>query len=191
MAGSTMARDVAAMTLRLAKAVESGSVGTVTTAAAKAVEVQRATIKSVSGGDMKLSNVGAAKGRAGGAAVGASYKVTRKGAFPEVTLKATGPLHLVERDTAGHVIRSAWGKGGGRRSGKSKTFGRLSQAAGPGLSFGGGAINIPGIGFRASARHPGTKGQYPWRNGYQKAQPQIQKIMRSRTFNVVKQGAKP
>jgi hypothetical protein len=75
--------------------------------------------------------------------------------------------------------------------GKSKTFGRLSQAAGPGLSFCGGAINIPGIGFRASARHPGTKGQYPWRNGYQKAQPQIQKIMRSRTFNVVKQGAKP
>ena len=53
------------------------------------------------------------------------------------------------------------------------------------------AVNIPGVGFRRSARHPGTTGQHPWRKGATKAAPVIRKTMSSRTASIVKKAAKP
>lgn len=177
--------------VKMAKVIEGASVETVTKSADAALKIQEARIKRDSGGDSKLSGVGAAKGRPGNANVGVRVKVDKSKTRPSALIAATGPLQIINNDTVGHVIRSAYGSGAGRRSGKSKKFGKLSQAAGPGLSFGGGAINIPGIGFRQSVRHPGTKGKGTWQEGRKTAEPAIRKSMSQRTFNVVKGAAKP
>ncbi len=197
-----MGSDVAQMVLRISKAVDKGSLGTLSKAASQAEAIQQKEIAKASGGDSKLSGVGRAKSAAkaaagkdvGNIAIDVVQRVTKTGGSPEIVLSVKGPLPLIENDTPGRVIRSAYATGAGRRARKSKKHGQLSQMAGPGLSFGGGRsaiLEIPGIGVRRSARHPGTKGKYPWRIGRKKAEPAIAKTMRSRTFNVVKGAAKP
>jgi hypothetical protein len=185
--------------LKMAKVIEGASVETVTKSADRAAKLQEARIKRDSGGDSKLSGVNASKGRGGNAAVGVKVTVNKSKTSPSALVAATGPLQIINNNTAGHVIRSAYLSGGGLRSGTSKKFGQLSQAAGPGLSFGRGnfigprkaeVINIPGVGFRRSARHPGTKGKQTWQLGRKTAEPVIRKEMSGRTFNVVKGAAK-
>lgn len=197
-----MGSDVAQMVLRISKAVDKGSMESLSKAASQAEAIQQKEIAKASGGDSKLSGVNRAKSAAkiaagksaGNAVISVGQRVTKKGGSPEIVVSAKGPLPLIENDTPGRVIRSAYATGAGRRATKSKKFGQLSQMAGPGLSFGGGraaVLDIPGIGIRRSARHPGTKGKHPWRIGRKKAQPVVTKTIRGRTFNVVKGAAKP
>lgn len=63
-------------------------------------------------------------------------------------VRATGPLQLVERDTKPHEIRPK------RRK-------RLS---------------IPGVGVRAFANHPGTKGKHPFEKGTNTSLPAVPRI---------------
>lgn len=62
----------------------------------------------------------------------------------------TGPAQLIERDTKSHRIPRERGSRGRRRY----------------------AV-IPGIGVRAYANHPGTKGKHPWQKGVDVAVPLI------------------
>jgi hypothetical protein len=182
---------IGAHLVKMAKVIEGASVETVTLAADRAAKLQEARIKRDSGGDSKLSGVGAAKGRPGNASVGVRVKVYKSKTRPSALIAATGPLQIINNDTAGHVIRSTRVKGRQRKGFVGPTlpgqFSRKNQI-GPSLRP---VINIPGIGFRASARHPGTKGKQTWQHGRTKAEPAIAKTMRSRTFNVVKGAAKP
>jgi len=136
-----------------------------------------------SGGDLRLSGVGRRKGRPGGAKIGARYDIRSAGGNKvRAEVKAVGPVPLIANDTAGRVIRSAWAKGRARRG-----------FVGPTVSgqFGGGrraVLNIPGIGFRRSVRHPGTKGKDTWRKGRRGAEPKVTRIMRSETAAIVKRG---
>lgn len=58
-----------------------------------------------------------------------------------------GPAQLIEFDTSPHRIpRETVGRGRRRRANKA-------------------LIDIPGIGVRAYAMHPGTKGKHPWSKG--------------------------
>lgn len=62
-------------------------------------------------------------------------------------VRMTGPAHLLESDTKPHRIpREKVGRGRARRA-NSKL------------------ISIPGVGVRAYANHPGTKGKHPWAKG--------------------------
>jgi len=169
--------------VKMARAIEGSSKDTVNTSALGAKVVQEKAIALVAGSDMSLSGVNKSKGRPGGAKVGVRYKLEMKGSSPQAFLRATGPLQLIENNTAGHVIRSTRVKGNRRK-------GFVGPTAG-GQFSGGGAINIPGIGWRRSARHPGTTGQHPWRKGRKLAEPVIQQSMSKRTFNVVKGAARP
>lgn len=95
--------------------------------------------------DGKLRGVGKK-----GAAVGVSSTMAGNKAL----VKATGPLHLLERNTKAHRI--------GRRT-RSATTGRsLVDRSGQDIKS---VLVIPGVGFRAWANHPGTKGKHPWEKG--------------------------
>lgn len=106
----------------------------------------RGEIRAVTG-DNRLSGVGAR-----GARVGAQYDV--KGTTnPTAIIKAKGPLHLVERDTAPHLIIPR-----GMRVGKR---GRQLK--------GGKVLRLANGGYAASALHPGTRGQHPFEKGFMKS----------------------
>ena len=100
----------------------------------------RGQIKIASGGDNRLSGVGAR-----GARVGARYDV-RGDVNPTAIIKATGPLHLIERNTKSHPIQV-------RKRGKKHAR----------------ALKLSSGDFRSSVLHPGTKGKHPFEKGFEKA----------------------
>jgi hypothetical protein len=59
-------------------------------------------------------------------------------------VRATGPAHLIERNTSPHRIAPKRRRGRGR---------------------GRGVLAIPGIGFRPYVNHPGTTGKHPFEKG--------------------------
>lgn len=102
-------------------------------------EIRKAT------GDMRLSGVGKR-----GARVGAKFQMKRGRSSPTAEITATGPLHLIERDTSPHKIPNRRGK-------KRVVFdGKV----------------------RAYANHPGTSGQRPFERGWKKAAPKTPLIFR-------------
>ena len=94
--------------------------------------------------------------RRGGAKIGVSFTVTSN----EAIVKATGPLPLLANPIPSHAIP----KKGRRRK----------------------VLSIPGIGVRASAQHPGTKGKDTWNRGREKAKPKVKVAIAKRSDEVVK-----
>ena len=91
-----------------------------------------------------------------GAKVGVSFTLTPHSA----TVKATGPLPLLANPIPPHAIP----KKGRRRK----------------------VLAIPGIGVRASAQHPGTKGKDTWNRGREKAIPKVKVAISRKSDEVVK-----
>lgn len=84
-----------------------------------------------------------------GAKVGVRYTVAGTD-HPTALVRATGPFHLIESDTKPHDIKA-----------KKKQ-----------------AINIPGIGARASAHNTGgSRGKHPWAKGVDRAIPLVPELM--------------
>lgn len=81
-----------------------------------------------------------------GRKIGVRYQVTHGEAGSSALVFATGPFQLIERDTKAHRIP--------RERGKKKRY-----------------VVIPGVGVRASANHPGTKGKHPFEKGVAEAAP--------------------
>lgn len=193
---ASIGADIAGRVLKLAKVVESGSVETVKAAAEAAKAEQLKRMRADSGGDLKLSGVNKAKGRAGNAKIGVSYRVRKAagvGVDATAMIRATGPLQIINNDTAGRVIRSAYSTNTRRtkrvKGGSSRGF------VGPVLpgQFAGGrkaVLNIPGVGFRRSARHPGTKGKDTWQVGRKAAEPKIRAQMSKRTTTTLAKAMK-
>lgn len=73
-----------------------------------------------------------------GAKIGVRYDTIGDKAL----VRATGPFHLLERDTKAHTI--------------PKTRGARARKR---------VVVIPGVGVRAYANHPGSKGKHPWEKG--------------------------
>lgn len=73
-------------------------------------------------------------------------------------ISATGPLPLLANPIKPHQISSKRGR----------------------------SLAIPGIGVRASAHHPGTRGKDTWNRGREKAEPKVTKIVGKRTDDVVR-----
>ena len=97
--------DLAGLMVNISKAIGAGSKDTVMRAAMSAKQIHEREIARVAGADMALSGVNAAKGRKGNTKVGVRFTLEGNANTPEAFIKATGPLHLVERNTSGHVIR--------------------------------------------------------------------------------------
>lgn len=179
---------------KLARTIEGGSVETVKRSAEIAKAEQLAQIRKDSGGDLRLSGVNKAKGRAGNAKLNVRYRVRKNsvvGATAFVT--AVGPLQIINNDTAGRVIRSAWSQNLHRtRNVKGSNSRGFVGPVLPG-QFGGGrraVLQLPDGNFRRSVRHPGTKGKGTWQAGRKKAEPKIRDAMSKRTTTVIAKGMK-
>lgn len=97
--------------------------------------------------DQRLRGVGKR-----GAKIGVTY--------PPVTgnstlVRATGPFQFIESDTKAHRIPR-------ERAARGRARKRYAV--------------IPGVGVRAYADHPGTKGKHPWQKGVEAARPAAAKI---------------
>lgn len=169
--GDQFARQMATLGKRMEKNV-AGSVG-------KAAQVLKASVeanlRSAVGSDLRMSGVGKA-----GAKVGVRYTV--KGTQnPTALLRATGPVHLVERDNKAHVILPRGvGRVQGRRTKANRRAakqdlynalfgGSVGRGVKP-LAFGNGR-------FAYRVRHPGTKGKHPFEKGVERAAPIAQRIL--------------
>jgi len=104
----------------------------------------RQQVQNATGGDSRLSGVGRR-----GARVGVRYEV--KGTTnPTALIRATGPMHLLEHNTAPHMIQP-----------KRKKIRALRLANGS---------------FAAHVRHPGTRAKVPFEKGYLKARDETGKV---------------
>jgi hypothetical protein len=87
-----------------------------------------------------------------GARIGVRYDLYPKSA----KVYAFGPFHLIESDTAAHRIpRGTVGRGGRKRANRKPIY-------------------IPGVGVRAWAMHPGTRGKHPWARGVAIGVPKVE-----------------
>lgn len=126
-----------------------------------AAEHQKDAGRADSGGDMVLSGT-KRRGRPP-KRINVTVRASGTGNRTVAIVKATGPWPLIDRDTPGHVIRSAYVTGAYRGSrGRGQIFGPAAPAITGGRRA---VLNIPGVGFRRSARHPGTKGKGTWQKG--------------------------
>lgn len=105
---------------------------------------------SAAGVGKRLSGVGTR-----GARIGVRYDV-RGTDNPVALVRATGPFHLVERSTRAHSITP---KKRARRAQRKR------------------ALAIPGVGPRASAQHPGTRGKHAFAKGVERAKPGVRRII--------------
>jgi hypothetical protein len=122
--------------------------------------VVEASIRSVAPSG-RLRGVGRA-----GARVGVRYDLLKQGGRNGVRLRATGPLHLVERSTKPRDIQPR-----ARRA-------RTGRAA---LRFSDGS-------FRPAARHPGTRGKAPFGKGIERAIPAGTAAVRGVMVDAVRKG---
>ena len=96
---------------------------------ASAVEYKQAGVlayRRATGGDLKLSRVGRAGGR-----IGVRYSEPTGTTNAATVVRVTGPAHLIDHPTRPHRIPKQRGRGRRR------------------------VVNIPGVGVRAHANHPG------------------------------------
>lgn len=76
----------------------------------------------------------------------------------KAVVRMTGPAHLLESDTQAHRIpRGTIGRGRRQRANTKKIF-------------------IPGVGVRAYANHPGTRGKHPWAKGIRLSLPKVDQV---------------
>jgi hypothetical protein len=162
---------------KMATAIEKGSKATVNAAALQSKKIIEKQRDADTGGDGRLSGVGRS-----GAKLGVSYKLEGTASNPRAFMRATGPWPLIENNTTGRVIRPKRVAGASRR-------GFVGPVA-PGQFSGSrrAVLNIPGIGYRRSARHPGTKGKKTFAKGRAAAAVPAAEIVRKRTNAIVKAG---
>ncbi|MEM9516040.1 MAG: hypothetical protein AAGA42_14405 [Actinomycetota bacterium] len=176
--------DLGARMSKVGSSINAGRRATVVKAAARAERIQDAEISKAAGGDGRMSGVGRRKGRPGGAKVGARAKARGAGVGTSAIVKAIGPVHLLERPTAGRVIHSAYATGRGRRGFIGPTL--PGQFAGDRRAV----LNVPNIGYRRSVRHPGTRGKRPWKIGRRRAEPVIRKTLRTEMAQIIRKAAR-
>lgn len=115
---------------------------------------ERDAIRQATGGDMRLSGVRRHNGR-GGARVNARYKLL--GAGDKAVIDTTGPMPLIERDTAAHTVPKQMTKTRRRNRRQRKV-----------LKFGGQ--------YRRMVSHPGTKGKHTFERTWKAAAPESTKV---------------
>lgn len=121
----------------------------------------RANLLAASGGDMKLSRVRSGKG----ATIKLRIRTVGTGSHTRAEVVPTGPVMLLEGDTARH--RQPFSYGTGRRyamAGEQLASGgtaRRRKAARRGQTTRRGLIYIPGLGMFQHVNHPGTTGKRP------------------------------
>jgi hypothetical protein len=120
----------------------------------------RANVAGATGGDMRLSRVRSGRG----ARISVDTAVVGAGSRAQARVTPTGPIMLVEEDTNPH--RQPFQYGTGRRYAMAGELMANGMRARRGRAGRRGFLFIPGVGFRAHARHPGTRGKHPVRDAF-------------------------
>ncbi len=124
--------------------------------AAQAAKVEQLDVmRADAGGDLRLGRVRSGKG----AAIGVRYDIRGSGRNVSAEVKATGPMPLLANPIPAHHIPKA----GRRRK----------------------VLAIPGVGVRASANHPGTRGKDTWNRGRERAEPKVRTVIGKNTDEAV------
>ena len=92
-----------------------------------------------------------------GAKIGVRYDI--QGRKNSALIRATGPFQLIERDTKAHRVPKLYKNQFSATNSPLLSIPKVSRSAKRGK------IAIPGVGVRAWANHPGTKGKHPWDKG--------------------------
>lgn len=154
-----MSKNLAQFTHRLdlaAKGISEAEVNGVNKVAFAMKTSVLGLMAEATGGDLRLSGVG----RKGGAKIGASYKAASARINSHALLFATGPAHLVERDTRVHSV----GTGGKRR--KSDVI----------------VMQLPNGDWATGPWFTGgSKGQKPFERGIEAVEPFVAQIMLAET----------
>jgi hypothetical protein len=154
---SHLAGDLTRRAQKIERAIDTGTRDIVRQAAQEAKDAQLEALRRDAGGDLRLSRVGRR-----GAAIGARYDLRGQGRTTSAEVKATGPVPLLANPSKPHRIPR---QGGRRRRG---------------------VIVIPGVGVRAYANHPGTRGKDSWNKGRERAEPRVRTVIGRKTDEVVK-----
>lgn len=160
----TTVAQFARATRSLGPAMQAAEVSGVRSAALQATNLIRAEIRSAAPSGQLRMNGKPKK-------IGAGFKMLTG---PRARISATGPLHLLERDTQQHYIPRAATKSlisyrlnkktGGLRATERKRRGRAGQRK---------MLYIPGVGYRKYVLHPGTKGKHPFEKGVDTARQRV------------------
>jgi len=132
----------------------------------------RRLVAIATGGDLRLSRVRSGKG----ATIALKVRMVGSGSRTRAEVVPTGPIMLVEEDVKAHQLKFTYsgttGAGGRRRyatAGQRMASGEMAtrrRAARRNFLY------IPGVGIRASAKHPGTKGKKPVQRAFQQSGPE-------------------
>lgn len=150
--GARMATLPAALVAATPRAVRAGG---------RLLEAQaEANLRTASGGDLWLSRVRSGKG----ARVGVRLTVRGAGAKAAAVVLPSGPVSLIENDTAAHVQPFQY-SGTGGLGGRRRYATQGERLAGGGTArrrrARGSFVRVPGYGPRSHVQHPGTKGKRP------------------------------
>lgn len=167
----------------IGRASQAAAVKSVRKAAEAAEAKQEDELRRDSGGDLVLSGTARRGGRA--RKVGATIRIVdRNKTSVTAEIRAVGSVPLIANDTVGHVIRSAYARGAYRTT---RSGGQVFGPAAPAVTGGRRAVlNIPGVGFRRFARHPGTRGKDTWNKGRRRATVRVSEIIGRESDNAVR-----
>jgi len=154
---SHLAGDLTRRLDKIEQAIEQSAHSSMRQAAVVAKDAQLEQMRTDAGGDLRLSRVRSGKG----AAIGARYNLSGVGTTTTAEVSATGPLPLLTNPMPPHRI--------------PKTGGRRRKP-----------LVIPGVGVRASAEHPGTKGKDTWNKGRERARPRVTTVIGRNTDQAVR-----
>ena len=160
--------DLAVSLSRAPAAIRDGQRRGVKASALKVTtEIRQATARDT-GGDSRLSGVGKS-----GAKLGARFKLYG-GENPTAYITATGPYHLLERNTSARfIIPRGWRVS--RRYTNLVKKGKL-PADGKVIYLGGAkALKFDGR-FAMTAEHPGTRGKHTFERAWKRAAPEAPRI---------------
>lgn len=151
-----MSRDLSTLGVQLhaaAGAIEAAQRRAIRTATAGMVAAIESTTAAVA--PARTLNVGK-----GGARIGIESRIEQGG--DAGTVSATGPYHLIERDTSAHRMPRV-----GRKTKRTRV------------------LLIPGVGYRRFADHPGTSGRHPFARGIAQYAPEVPKVFEAEVHRVV------
>jgi hypothetical protein len=180
---STVGRQASSRLTKLAAEIRGAERHAVNAAA---LEMKRAVDREIGrvAPRRRMRNVGKR-----GARVGVRYDIkgTRN---PTALIRATGPLHLLERKTQPHTIYVRAARARGRGSSRLNTGRRLAQVFGGRGAYGWGALTMPDGQYRRVVSHPGTSGKRPWAKGVAAGRPRALKALRDANTAAVRRGFK-
>lgn len=171
MGTSHSARELAGKIERYAGSLD-GASKQATLAAARAVKDSvMVRLGQATGGDFKLSGMGG-KGRMG-------VRYDKTSGSNSVMVRATGPVHLVERDVRPHWIAPK--EGGRKRHARARQAAFINAMTGAQiLLVSKGVLRFSDGSFRRwAAKGGGSKGRHPWERGVEASKDDVGKLWRA------------